>query len=170
MDHIEDSDGNELALRADVEYDLGSSWFDSLRVGVRYADRQQTVRYSGFNWGNIANNWNLGSGQAAYWNIDWTAPNGAFTGYPEGLYDVRSFGSDFFGTRGEYVFFDMDRLADRAIDLLSYDNIGVGQDQWRPICSRPGETEGCFRPNELNDVEEETRAPMSCCVSAARTR
>lgn len=158
MDHIEDSDGDELALRADVEYDLGSSWFDSLRVGVRYADRQQTVRYSGFNWGNIANNWNLGSGQAAYWNIDRTAPNGAFTGYPEGLYDVRTFGSDFFGAQGEYVFFDMDRLADHAADLLSYDNIGVGQDQWRPICSRPGETDGCFRPNELNDVEEETRA------------
>jgi len=158
MDHREDSEGDELALRADLEYDLGTAWFDSLKVGVRYADRSQHVRYSGYNWGNIANNWNLGSGQSAFWNIDRTAPNGAFSGYPTGLYETRTFGTDFFGTSGQYVFFDMDRLANHDADLLSYDNIGVGQDQWRPICTRSGEVEGCYRANELNDVQEETSA------------
>lgn len=158
MDHREDSEGDELALRADVEYDLGTAWFDSLKVGVRYADRSQHVRYSGYNWGNIANNWNLGGGQSVFWNIDRTAPNGAFAGYPTGLYETRSFGTDFFGNSGQYVFFNMDRLANHDADLLSYDNIGVGQDQWRPICTRPGEVEGCYRANELNDVEEETSA------------
>lgn len=159
MDHIEDSEGDEVALRADAEYDIGTSWLNSLKVGVRYADRDQTVRYSGFNWGNIANNWNLAGGQSVFWNIDRTEPNGAFSGYPEGLYDVRAFGGGFFGGgENEYVFFDMDRLANRDASLLSYDRLGVGTDQWRPICTRPGETEGCFRPVELNDVSEETRA------------
>ncbi|RZJ46887.1 MAG: TonB-dependent receptor [Brevundimonas sp.] len=158
MDHREDSEGDELALRADLEYDLGTAWFDSLRVGVRYADRSQHVRYSGYNWGNIANNWNLTSGQSAYWNIDRRTASGTFTGYPTGLYETRSFGSDFFGNTGQYVFFDMDRLANHDADLLSYDRIGAGQDQWRPICTRSGEVEGCYRANELNDVQEETSA------------
>ena len=158
MDHREDSEGDELALRADVEYDIGAGWMDSLKVGVRYADRNQHVRYSAYNWGNVANNWNLGGGQAAFWNIDRTTPNGSFNGYPTGLYETRNFGSDFFGSNGEYVFFNMDRLADHAADLLSYDRIGAGQDQWRPICERAGEIEGCYRANELNDVQEETVA------------
>ncbi|WP_122468001.1 TonB-dependent receptor [Brevundimonas lutea] len=158
MDHIEDSEGEQFAVRADAEYDINTTWLDSLRVGVRFADREQTVRYSGFNWGNIANNWNLGSGQAAYWNIDRHEPNGAFTGYPRGLYETRQFGNDFFGQQGEFVFFNIDRLAEGGADLLSFDNIGVGQDQWRPICTRPGEVDGCFRANELNDVSETTQA------------
>lgn len=159
MDHREDSEGDEVALRADLEYDIDTNWLDSLRVGVRYADRDQSVKYSGYNWGNITNNWNLGSGQATYWNIDRTAPDGVFNGYPAGLYETRELGGGFFGGGANpYVFFDMDRLADHGADLLSYDNIGVGQDQWRPICTRPGEVDGCFRANELNDVSEETRA------------
>jgi TonB-dependent receptor len=158
MDHREDSEGDELALRADVEYDIGSGWLDSLRVGVRYADRNQHVRYSAYNWGNVANNWNLGGGQSTFWNIDRHTANGGFAGYPTGLYETRNFGSDFFGNSGDYVFFNMERLADHAADLLSYDRIGVGQDQWRPICERTGEVEGCYRPNELNDVQEETTA------------
>jgi iron complex outermembrane recepter protein len=169
MDHREDSEGDELALRADAEYDLDTHWFDSIRVGVRYADREQTVRYSGFNWGNITNNYNLNSGQRRYWNIDQVTPRGnpnlpvsdpagQFGGYPVGLYETRQFGSDFFGSSGQYVFFNMDRLANHDADLLSYDNLGVGQDQWRPICTRPGEVDGCFRQNELNDVQETTQA------------
>lgn len=159
MDHREDSEGDQLSLRADMEYDLGSDWLDSLRVGVRYAKREQDVKYSAYNWGNIANNWNLGGGQAAFWNIDRHSPSGSFTGYPTGLYQNREFGNGFFGTNGEYVFFDIDRMANGDLDLLSYDNIGAGQDQWRPVCDRPGEiADSCFRPNELNEVEEETRA------------
>ena len=159
MDHREDSEGDELALRADAEYDLSTNWLNSLKVGVRYADRDQTVRYSGFNWGNIVNNWNLGSGQAAYWNIDRTTPNGAFTGYPTGLYETVSLGNDFFGGGDNTaIFFNMDRLANHDADLLSYDRIGVGQDQWRPICTRSGEVDGCFRQVEINDVKETTKA------------
>ena len=34
-------------MRADLEYDIGDSgWLDSLKVGVRHADREQKVRYS----------------------------------------------------------------------------------------------------------------------------
>ncbi|MDB5471621.1 MAG: TonB-dependent receptor [Caulobacter sp.] len=160
MDHLEDSEGQELAFRADAQYLFESDWLDSLKVGVRYADRDQEIRYSTYNWGNIANNWNLGSGQYTYWNIDRHAPNGAFTGYPDGLYDVRHFGGGYFGDSlsGDYVFFNMNELEKHGANALSFNAIGVGQDQWRPVCQRPGETVGCFRDVELTDVSEETSA------------
>jgi len=168
MDHVERSDGTEFALRADGIYKMGSPWLDSLHFGARYADRDQTVRYSAFNWGNIANNYNLTTEQYRYWNIDNTTPSGSFRGYPTGLYDVRSFGGGYLGDRRDLVFFDMNRLADHAADLLSYSNLGVGQDQWEPVCSnggsaqtgpRTGEITGtCFRPDEINEISETTKA------------
>ncbi len=168
MDHIEESDGTEFALRADGVYQVDSQWLDSLHFGARYADRDQTVRYTAFNWGNIVNNYNLATNQFQYWNIDKTSPAGTFKGYPTGLTDVRSFGGKFFGGSRDFVFFDMDRLENRDANLLSYSNIGVGQDQWEPICSnggtaktgpRVGETPGtCFRPDEVNQISESTKA------------
>jgi iron complex outermembrane recepter protein len=168
MDHLEDDNGHEWALRADANYKFDTDWLDSLKVGVRYADRDQTVRYSAYNWGNIVNDWNLGSNQYQYWNIDKHSPNGAFNGYPEGLYDVRNFGNSYLGNTGQYVFFDMDKLAHHGIDELSYSNLGVGQDQWEPICSnggsahtgpRTGEIPGtCFTQGEVNTISEATKA------------
>ncbi|HEU4705079.1 MAG TPA: TonB-dependent receptor [Sphingomicrobium sp.] len=159
MDHREDSEGQEIALRADGEYDLGGDWLDSLKFGGRYADRDQLVRYSAYNWGNIANNWNLDGNQAVFWNIDRHAPNGAFTGYPTGLYETRPFGGGFFGgSTNPFVFFDMDALEDHRADELAFANIGVGQDRWAPICTRPDEVDGCYQADEINDVSEATRA------------
>ena len=58
----EDDDADELALPATSEYDFDKGgWMDSLKVGVRYADRNQTVRYSTFNWTPIAASWNCNS-------------------------------------------------------------------------------------------------------------
>lgn len=164
MDHVEDDKGTEFALRADAEYDLQGDWLSSLRVGARYADRDQDVRFSAYNWANISNSWNMDNGQAAYWNIDRTAPaaSGPFKGYPVGLIDVRSLnGSD-------YVFFDMFQLENRGANNLSFDSLGIGQDQWQPICSNGGlaktgprtaEIAGtCFRPDELNRVSEATKS------------
>jgi iron complex outermembrane receptor protein len=161
MDHLEDSDGDETAFRADAQYMFESDWLDSLKVGVRYSDREQTVRYSTYNWANIVNDWNLGSGQAPYWNIDRHTASGAFTGYPQGLYDVRSFGGGSFygGAARDFVFFNMGALSRGGANALSFANLGVGQDQWAPICTRAGEIAGsCFAPAEINDVSEKTKA------------
>jgi TonB-dependent receptor len=159
MDHMEDSVGDELAARADGEVRFHEDWLDSLKFGARYSDRRQEVRYSAYNWGNISNDWNLTNGQSAYWNIDRRSPSGAFTGYPQGLYQVMPFGGGYFGSpRQDYVFFNENALAGHAADLLAYSNIGAGQDQWEPLCRRAGDTDGCFRPDELNRVSETTAA------------
>ena len=168
MDHREQSNGHELALRADGNYRFENSWLDSLHFGARYSDREQTVRYTAYNWGNIVNDWNLGANQYPYWNIDKTTPSGAFKGYPAGLYEVSNFTAPFGGGTNQYVFFNMNELENHGIDKLSYSNLGIGQDQWEPICSnggtaktgpRTGEVPGtCFRPDELNKLSEKTTA------------
>jgi hypothetical protein len=72
QDHYEDNDATELALRADAEYEFDEGgWLNSLKVGVRYADRKQNVRYSTYNWSPVAAPWNCnGPG----FNVDNTAP------------------------------------------------------------------------------------------------
>ncbi|MEZ0244098.1 MAG: TonB-dependent receptor [Sphingomonas sp.] len=166
MDHREDSDGTEWAFRGDVVWDIGSDWLSALKVGARYSDRDQTVRYSAYNWGNITNNWNMGSQQYLYWNIDKTAAAGPFKGYTS-TPDVQTFGGSFFGINQPFVFYNMDSLENGGISKLGYTALGVGQDQWMPICSGGGtsgnsgrrfETQGCYRDDEINIVSESTKA------------
>jgi iron complex outermembrane receptor protein len=168
MDHREDDDGTEYAFRADATYRFeGSDWLSSLQVGLRYADRDQTVRYSAFNWGSISQPYNTGNNQYAYWNID-NGPNNGFRGYPSGLIEVRPFGGDYFGGTGNYAFFDMKALEGHRADELSFSNLGVGVGQWQPICSgggtanvgpRTAEMDGsCYRPDEINRLSETTKA------------
>ncbi|HET9474985.1 MAG TPA: TonB-dependent receptor, partial [Steroidobacteraceae bacterium] len=59
MEHIEDSQGEELAARIDADIKLDSGWMDSLRVGVRAADRDQQVNWSRYNWGSVQPLWGL---------------------------------------------------------------------------------------------------------------
>jgi TonB-dependent receptor len=58
MDHFEKSQGNELALKSDFAYNFDEdSFIRRVKVGARYADRQQTVRYTTYNWGALSEVW-----------------------------------------------------------------------------------------------------------------
>nr|MDJ0751812.1 TonB-dependent receptor [Woeseiaceae bacterium] len=58
MDHLEDSEGDELAFRLDADYELDDAGFArSIEAGVRFAERDQTTRWSTFNWGNLSESW-----------------------------------------------------------------------------------------------------------------
>lgn len=58
MDHIEGSTGNSDAFRIDGEYSFPNDGFiRSIRAGVRYADRNQTARFSTYNWGRLSEIW-----------------------------------------------------------------------------------------------------------------
>jgi len=46
MEHAEDSEGEELAMRVDADIDIGDGWADALRIGVRTADREQQINWS----------------------------------------------------------------------------------------------------------------------------
>ena len=58
MDHYERSEGDSSAFRADVTYTASDEgFFRAVKSGIRFADREQTVRYSQYNWGSLAPIW-----------------------------------------------------------------------------------------------------------------
>lgn len=58
MDHIEDSEGEQYALAADLSYEFDDdSFIRRAAVGARYQDRDQTVRYTTYNWGMLSETW-----------------------------------------------------------------------------------------------------------------
>ena len=91
MDHFEDSDGNSDALRIDAELSFpDESFFKSVRVGGRYADRDQTARFSQYNWGVLSEQWGNGGPVWLDDNVD-TTPGGnggaPLQGYEEFCFD-----------------------------------------------------------------------------------
>ena len=160
-DHTEDSAGQELAFRFDVVQEFDSDWLSSLKLGARYADRDQTVQWGAYNWANISNTWTYT--QAPYFNIDKPV-------YGAGSNEKFSFQPDFFAgnqlSSRDFVFFNMDKLEDPAqlAGALGRPKIGVGD--YYPVCSnagyRAGESAqgdfGCYLPSEILKLSEQTVA------------
>ena len=157
MDHTEDSEGTELASRFDLQYSMDEGWIDTIKVGVRYADREQKVNWSTYNWKNIANTYTAGNGYIG-WNVDTDLRTGA------PLYHTEEFGSDFMHqsdliNQNQFVFFNYDTIENRKAlsDAMSQASSGLGT--WVPICDRTNETPGsCYTPAEQMDIEEESYA------------
>ena len=58
MDHIEHSRGHEWAFKGDVAYNSWTTAFlQRLKFGARYADRDQDIRYTTYNWGALSEVW-----------------------------------------------------------------------------------------------------------------
>ena len=174
--HVEDNDADENAFRGDLKYDFaGSSWLDSLKVGVRYADRHQTVRYSTFNWTPIAApyfcngpGFNLDNTSPAPYPVSNSYPNCAarpdFQGYGANLFGPYNIGGLYNGNvypNGDLVFVNGRALTNYKL-LMSglsgqFTNSPMGSG-YTPICDRPEATEGCFTPSEIMELRERTKA------------
>jgi TonB-dependent receptor len=171
QDHWENNDADELAARADAEYDLGSGgWLSSLKAGVRFADREQKVRYSSYNWAPIAPAWgcngpgfNIDNTQAAPYPAACGNPN-PFNGYPADIWETASLNDHYNGNviSGSPLVF-LNRATLRDYDLhtegLADRNVNAPQG-WNPLCDRPTNVpgEGCFTPAEMLDVQEKSKA------------
>jgi len=57
MDDTQENRGEETAARFDVNYEIDSGWFQSLRGGVRVTDRKATNKDTGYNWQPITEWW-----------------------------------------------------------------------------------------------------------------
>ena len=58
MDHFEDSKGDEFAYKADATYKFDDdSVLREAKFGARYAARDQTIRYTTYNWGVLSEIW-----------------------------------------------------------------------------------------------------------------
>jgi TonB-dependent receptor len=170
--HEEDDGGHESAFATDVKYDINpGGWLDSLKAGVRYADRNQTTRYSTFNWTPIAANWNCnGPG----FNADNTSP-GAYPACAAGHPDFKGYGAGIWGTsnfndfyangvypNGNLVFMNKGTITNLAAVLQALGGANTNSPLapgYSSICSRTGVIPGtCFLPSEVEQIEEQTKA------------
>nr|WP_306300156.1 TonB-dependent receptor [Erythrobacter sp. LQ02-29] len=153
MDHAEDSKGDQFAFRADLDYDFGDDAFiRRAKVGVRFQDRNQDVRYSTYNWGMLSEVW---SGSRPV-NFDDTAPDGQQT-----RYDFPDFfRGDTQGPPGAYYYGgDLTGDYQGTIDYLRsvQDRArALGADPtWNPLAGRPGAVPGSmYLPAEIQSVKQ----------------
>ncbi len=152
MDHFEESDGNELALRADVEHDFDSDgWFKSIRVGARYAEREQVTRYSAYNWGNLAAAW-AGGGNQTFADTTDTSTYESFT------FENFHRGGILQGAN-TFLFPSVSLVSDHAA-MVAFANsaqFANNGDVWIDAAARDGTT-GYYQPGEISDVTEATTA------------
>lgn len=60
-DEFRQNDGEMYAVKGDIEYEFANDgWFDSIKFGARYADREQTNRASNQNWSAVGAPWEGG--------------------------------------------------------------------------------------------------------------
>jgi len=164
MDHIEDSNGDEIAFRGDTQYNFPEGGFlKRAKVGLRYADRDQTVRTTTYNWGRLSEIWAGNVGSAVYFDefgsdqvSRYEFPNffrGESSGPPGGFYYngdlIGDYGgsSDFFDSIDQYFRFGQADPAD-------------GQERgWRRLSERDGALAGTpYLPSEIQEVSEATKA------------
>jgi iron complex outermembrane recepter protein len=177
MDHLEDSSGDEKAIKLDAEYQLDAGWFKSVETGVRFADREQNTQWSKYNWGNLSENWN---GGRKYFNgiIDNTPWDGVQNGVPYDApysdangaarpaqfvppYEAFTYDDNYFrggnrGVLGETILVPSETL---VRDYAKFIQASEAFPNRQTAGSRVGVIPGTvFLPNELNDVREINKA------------
>ncbi len=124
-DSFRQGEGDLYAVRVDADYAFeDAGWFESVKFGARFSEREQINRDSGESWSGVAPPWNGGY-----------AP---FSALPEGTAEAVDFG-DFF--RGGVISGDTDQLLfvnqellqdyDRYTSLITNDPAFANAD-WRP--------------------------------------
>jgi TonB-dependent receptor len=153
MDHIEDSQGTQYAFKGDVSYDFGEDAFiRKAKVGARYQDRDQTVRYTTYNWGVLSEVWG-GSRPVNMADTPsqvelYTAPNffrGQTKAPPTANYYNGGLATDYAGFTS---------FARSVVDR--WNALGAGQTGWRPLAGRTDQTlEGPFSASEIQPVSQQ---------------
>ncbi|MCA0976833.1 TonB-dependent receptor [Qipengyuania flava] len=153
MDHAEDSEGEQFAFQADLDYEFGDDAFiRRAKFGARFQGRDQTVRYSEYNWGMLSEVW---SGDRPV-NFGDTAGDGNQERYEF---------PDFF--RGEVpgppgAFYYSGDLTGDYLDTVDYlltiqeraRALG-GSPSWNPLAQRPGAIPGSpFLPSDIQTVSQ----------------
>jgi TonB-dependent receptor len=188
MDHIEDSDGNEDAARIDLDYSFPEdSWLNSIRAGYRFSDRENTARFSTYNWGVLSEIWgggtdatppsgvSIGRGGPVWLDTPVNGnPASASNGGSPGPSEPFSFANFFRGSvnlpTGAGRLFVPDELI-RNYAAASTAALAIG-DEWRaraitgqcpqnwvPLAMRCGVVAGTpFLPGEINPVHERNNA------------
>ena len=153
MDHIEHSRGHEWAFQGDTTYKfLNDGFLKDLKFGARYSDREQDIKYTTYNWGNISEVW----GSAVFMDQ---------VGVPQGVVSTYNFDNFFRGQTapppvGHYYNGVLNSPAgyDQGVQFAEYvESHGGNRSGWRSLAQRPGVVPGTpFLPSEIQHVGQKT--------------
>ena len=158
MDHIEHSRGHEWAFAGDVAYNFLDTvpFLKQLKFGARYADRQQNIKYTTYNWGSLSEVW---SGSAIFMDQ---------VGVPQGATETFNWDNFFRGSSNApppALFYSGDLVGNyqaaidfaRQVQAAATAN-GSTATSWVPLASRAGVIPGTpFLPADIQPVGQKTR-------------
>ncbi|NIJ20875.1 TonB-dependent receptor [Sphingomonas naasensis] len=181
MDHLEDSDGNSDAARVDLEYSFPDGGFlKSIKAGARYADRQQTARFSTYNWGRLSEQWGNNGPVWLDENVDGVP--GGNGGTPQLIgSNVPYYFDNFFQGQAPNPLAGQGRLFYGPDTIKNYDqyvayaslvnnewearvancpsDTKLRNGGWNPLANRCGVVPGTwFLPGEINPIRETNKA------------
>lgn len=172
MDHAEVNDGKSDAFRADFSYELPeNNWIKGIEFGGRYSKRDQTSRYSAFNWGALSQQWGNG-GPIWLDNPSITGPNGAppyaantYPNYFGGGAQLPDAGRFFYNGSGSQDYGAYSAFATQVVNAwlrqggLTPGSQTGGSSGWVPLAQRPDVVAGTqFLRPEINPLEETNKA------------
>jgi len=173
MDHIEHSRGHEWAFAGDVAYNFLDTvpFLKQLKFGARYADRQQNIKYTTYNWGSLSEVWSgvasatfldqVGVPQGAVQTYNW---DGFFRGDTQAPPPSLFYGGNLTDNYADAIAFAKavqayEQAQCRAVQAAS----GAAQtgcpsvSGWVPLSERPGVIAGTpFLPSDIQPVGQKT--------------
>lgn len=159
MDHIEASEGTSDAFRIDAERVFADhDWIESIQFGYRFAERDQTARFSTYNWGSLSEIW---GGGGPVWFDDPAAPSNLEVFRFDNFFDGEtrnplSEGRLFYAGNTAEQYHEYVTYAAAIADLW---RARGATPSWMPLASRPGVVPGTpFLPGEINPVKETNNA------------
>src|SRR6185295_571302 len=160
MDHIEDNDADETAVRADAEFKFADdNFFNSFRAGVRGTEKSALTRQSGWNWGLLSNQHWGADGRPTVWLDD--NPNNSGLNAQSSLFTYDNFFRGSIDVPAEGWFPSASLVShgtQAANDYLR--NAQSGSWGWAPLSTDYSQANpGADNPNAgINDQSEATRA------------
>ena len=156
MDHIEDSTGEQFAFRGDLEIKFDEdSFLRRVKLGARYQDRDQTVRYTTYNWGMLSETW---SGSRPVNFAD--TPAGASSRYEFPNF----FRGQVPGAPGAFYYNgDLTGEYQQSVDFLRTVQARAVQygasPSWNPLAGRPGVIAGTpYLPADIQPISQQDSA------------
>jgi TonB-dependent receptor len=177
MDHAEINDGNSDTGRIDLSYELPeNNWIKGIEIGGKYSKRDQTARFSIYNWGALSQQW--GNGGPIWLDNPAVAslPGGGtpyvantFPNYFGGGADspVAGSGRLFYSGDGTQDYGTYSAFATSVVNAWITQGGGTagtqtgGASGWVPLAQRPrqpGDLSGFFDSTEVNPSSETNKA------------
>jgi iron complex outermembrane recepter protein len=176
MEHIEDSEGTEIAARLDADIKLSDEgWLNSLRIGVRRAERDQDINWSTYNWGSVRPLWGLSTSDPVIGPtmnnvpVFLNDPRWAGTHAPHDLGSSLVGGNVFAG--GTFIHPDINLVRDYQATIDQFWQNGFVSNSWVPLGARsstlrrnagctavPSSPGGLYCPVEMQSVSEDVDA------------